>query len=80
RQEKHTDKEESGEDTVVFTMDLPIVYSDGCTYQNRNVIMANAMLLASKITGFHIVQKYLTKGHTQMEVDSVHATIEREFA
>lgn len=53
-----------------------ILYSDGCTYQNRNVVMANALLRLSIATGVPITQKFLIKGHTQMECDSVHSTIE----
>ncbi|XP_022832335.1 uncharacterized protein LOC111360590 [Spodoptera litura] len=54
-----------------------IIWSDGCTYQNRNAVLANAL---SNFAGVHnvvIYQKYLEPGHTQMEVDSVHAAIER---
>ena len=56
-----------------------ILYSDGCCYQNRNVILSNSLLrlaIEAKIT---IIQKYLEKGHTWMEVDSVHSTIERRL-
>lgn len=56
-----------------------IVYSDGCTYQNRNSIVTNALLLAAQETGFTFTQKYLEKGHTQMECDSMHASIERKL-
>lgn len=56
-----------------------ILYSDGCTYQNRNCIIANALLLASQKMGIEITQKFLEKGHTQMECDSMHATIERKL-
>ena len=55
------------------------LYSDGCTYQNRNALMSNALLslaIKKKVT---LYQKYLEKGHTQMECDSVHSTIEREL-
>lgn len=57
--------------------DRVIIYSDGCTYQNRNRIMATALRYFS--TKYHkiVEQKILERGHTQMEVDSVHATIER---
>lgn len=54
-----------------------ILYSDGCTYQNRNAIMANALLMVSHKTGITINQKYLEKGHTQMECDSIHSNIEK---
>lgn len=59
---------------------LPIiVYSDGCTFQNRNVVLANALLNYSTVHNITIIQKYLEKGHTQMEVDSVHSCIERKL-
>ena len=59
--------------------DTFILYSDGCTYQNRNVILSNALNEFAKETGKTIIQKILVRGHTQMEVDSVHATIERKL-
>jgi hypothetical protein len=59
--------------------DEVVIYSDGCTYQNRNVVMANALLQIAKENNTIIIQKYLEKGHTQMEVDSIHSTIERKL-
>lgn len=60
-----------------FTDGLPIViYSDGCTNQNRNAMMSNALLDLSIKMNISITQKFLEKGHTQMEVDSVHSAIE----
>lgn len=56
-----------------------IIYSDGCTYQNRNSILSNALLFVAAKTGISIVQKYLEKGHTQMECDAMHSTIERQI-
>lgn len=50
-----------------------------CTAQNRNNIMANALLNFSMLHGVNIYQKYLEVGHTQMEVDSVHGCIERKL-
>lgn len=59
---------------------LPIViFSDGCTYQNRNNILANALLDFSMKHDVEIFQKFLERGHTQMECDSVHALIERKL-
>lgn len=55
-----------------------IIWSDGCTYQNRNATVSNALLSFSVTNKITIYQKYLAKGHTQMEVDSVHAAIERK--
>ena len=43
-----------------------IMYSDGCTYQNRNVVLSNALLKSAHDKGITIFQKYLEKGHTQM--------------
>ncbi|CAG9788155.1 unnamed protein product [Diatraea saccharalis] len=56
-----------------------IIFSDGCTAQKRNNVMANALLNFSMLHGVLIYQKYLEVGHTQMEVDSVHACIERKL-
>lgn len=55
------------------------IFSDGCTYQNRNVILANALLDYSVKNNIEIVQKFLEVGHTQMECDSVHSCIERKL-
>ncbi|CAG9786483.1 unnamed protein product [Diatraea saccharalis] len=55
-----------------------IIYSDGCTYQNRNCILSNALLnIVMKHKNITIEQKFLEVGHTQMEADSMHSTIER---
>ncbi|XP_050060947.1 uncharacterized protein LOC126551490 [Aphis gossypii] len=55
-----------------------ILYSDGCTYQNRNTTLSNALLNLSINSNVTIIQKFLQRGHTQMEVDSMHSTIERK--
>ena len=59
--------------------DTIIIYTDGCTYQNRCVQFSNALLYYSKSSKKCIVKKILCKGHTQMEVDGVHAQIERSI-
>lgn len=56
-----------------------ILWSDGCTSQNRNVIFSNALLSFSAEHNIPITQKFLEKGHTQMEGDSVHSVIERKL-
>lgn len=56
-----------------------ILYSDGCGYQNRNAILSNAMCHLASRLNIKITQKFLEKGHTQMEVDSVHSSIERKI-
>ncbi|CAG5056101.1 unnamed protein product [Parnassius apollo] len=59
---------------------LPIIiYSDGCTSQNRNNILSNALLNFSMQHQVAIIQKYLEVGHTQMEGDCVHSAIERKL-
>jgi len=47
--------------------------------QNRNVIMANALLHFAVKHQVTIEQKYLVKGHIQMQCDSVHSLIERKL-
>lgn len=54
-----------------------ILISDGCSAQNRNFTLSNALLNLSVTKQVCIEQKYLEKGHTQMECDSMHSTIER---
>lgn len=56
-----------------------VVWSDGCGYQNRNANVANCFSQLSREHGIVITQKYLVAGHTQMECDSMHSTIERRM-
>lgn len=56
-----------------------ILYSDGCAAQNRNAVLANALFNLAIEKNVIIIQKYLQKGHTQMEADSMHSTIERNI-
>jgi hypothetical protein len=56
-----------------------VIFSDGCTAQNRNSVVSNALLRLAMARNVTITQKYLEKGHTQMEVDSVHSVIERKM-
>lgn len=56
-----------------------ILWSDGCGYQNRNATLSNGLFNFALDTGVTIMQKYLQKGHTQMEVDSIHSVIERKI-
>ncbi|CAG9820719.1 unnamed protein product [Phaedon cochleariae] len=56
--------------------DSVMIISDSCTYQNRNAVLGNALLKFAVDKKVIITQHYLEKGHTQMEVDSVHSTIE----
>lgn len=56
-----------------------ILWSDGCGYQNRNIVLSNALLKFATEQKKTVTQKYLEKGHTQMECDSVHSVIERKL-
>lgn len=56
-----------------------VIYSDGCNYQNRNIVLSNALLKTAVDNGVTILQKYLERGHTQMEVDSIHSLVERKL-
>lgn len=56
-----------------------IIYSGGCTFQSRNNCLANALLSFAILHNMEITQNYLTKGHTQMDCDSVHACIEKKL-
>lgn len=49
-----------------------LLYSDGCTSQNRNSTMSNALLNLALEKDVTIIQKYLERGHTQMECDAMH--------
>lgn len=63
-----------------LTPKLPIVlFTDGCTAQNRNHVLSNALLHFSVKHQVEVFQKFLIKGHTQMEGDSVHAKIENKL-
>ncbi|GFO42349.1 hypothetical protein PoB_006885400 [Plakobranchus ocellatus] len=43
-----------------------IIYSDGCTYQNRNAILATALRHFCTTNKKVVEQKFLEKGHTQI--------------
>ena len=55
------------------------LWSDGCGYQNRNQLLSNMLLDFSISNQVIVEQKFLEKGHTQMEVDSVHANVEKRL-
>lgn len=55
------------------------LYSDGCGYQNRNQFLSNALSNFAVKYNKIVEQKWLEKGHTQMECDSAHAKIENKL-
>lgn len=52
------------------------IISDGCNYQNRNKVLASTLSNFACFFKVEVEQIILEKGHTMMEVDSVHSTIE----
>lgn len=56
-----------------------IFYSYGCGYQNRNCTLANGLYNLALRLRVTITQKYLVKGHTQMECDMIHSTMENRL-
>lgn len=52
------------------------VFADAVNSQNRCATITNAFISMETKYDTTIVQKYLIKGHTQTECDSIHATIE----
>ncbi|KAJ8877018.1 hypothetical protein PR048_021470 [Dryococelus australis] len=44
--------------------EIVILYSDGCTYQNRNSTLSSALSNLSQELNITIIQKYLERGHT----------------
>lgn len=55
-----------------------IFYSDNCAGQNRNRFIYAMYAFAVQKFGVSIIHRFLEKGHTQNEGDSVHALIERQ--
>jgi len=54
-----------------------IITTDSTVGQNHNQYITCLLLLAAQVLPFETIeQKFLETGHTQMEVDSVHSTID----
>lgn len=53
--------------------------SDGCGYQNRNKVLSSALLKLSQELNITIEQLILERGHTMMEADAVHSSLEAYF-
>jgi len=56
-----------------------VLISDGCGYQNRNKVLSSALARLAAEKKVVIEQLYLERGHTMMEADSVHATLDQLF-
>jgi hypothetical protein len=55
------------------------IISDGCSYQNRNKTLSSALRDLSVRRKIVIQQIILEKGHTMMECDSIHSTLDGIF-
>jgi hypothetical protein len=53
------------------------LWSDSCGGQNRNRIVFAMYLYVANVLGVRVCHRFLEKGHTRQEGDSVHALIER---
>jgi hypothetical protein len=51
-------------------------YSDNCSGQNKNQFLFSMLCMAAEKFGIKIIHRWLEKGHTQMECDSMHGRIE----
>lgn len=56
-----------------------VIISDGCNYQNRNRVLSSELSNLAVKNKIIIEQLILEKGHTIMEADSVHSTLEALF-
>ena len=54
-----------------------ITISDGCGYQNRNKTLSSALSDFAREKSMTVEQLILERGHTMMEADSVHSTLEQ---
>lgn len=57
-----------------------VFYSDNCGGQNRNRYLYSMYVYAASKYNVHIIHRFLEKGHTQSEGDSMHARIETKSA
>ncbi|CAG9831812.1 unnamed protein product [Diabrotica balteata] len=69
------------ENCVTDFKTLVLIYSEECGYQNRNNVLANALLNFAIKHNVLVFEKYLEPqpGHSQMECDSVHSMIEKNI-
>ncbi|GLV40902.1 hypothetical protein CBL_08476 [Carabus blaptoides fortunei] len=53
-----------------------VLISDGCGYQNRNKVLSSALLNVAVELQITIEQLVLERGHTMMEADAVHSSLD----
>ncbi|GLV33375.1 hypothetical protein CBL_20118, partial [Carabus blaptoides fortunei] len=56
-----------------------VLISDGCGYQNRNKVLSSALLNVAVELQITIEQLVLERGHTMMESDAVHSSLDAYF-
>nr|CAH7723171.1 unnamed protein product [Callosobruchus chinensis] len=57
-----------------------VIISDGCCYQNKNKVLVSALAdFTITFPNIEIEQIILEKGHTMMEVDAIHSSLEHYF-
>jgi hypothetical protein len=56
-----------------------VIWCDNCSYQNKNIMLSNALLQLAVRFKINIILKYLEVGHTFLECDSVHSLLERHM-
>ena len=57
-------------------LNMIVVWTDGCSYQNRCNILATSLLPFEQNITVYI--KYLEVGQTHMECDSIHSAVEKQ--
>ena len=56
-----------------------VLISDGCGYQNRNKVLSSTLLKLASDLQIVIEQLIFKRGHTMMEADAVHLSLEAYF-
>ncbi|KAF6215898.1 hypothetical protein GE061_000233 [Apolygus lucorum] len=56
-----------------------LIFSDGCERRSRNVVIANALLHLSVTLDVEITQKFLERGHSRFECDTVYNQIREKL-
>lgn len=56
-----------------------VIRSDTCAAQNRNRFLTNALLHLCRELNIVVTQTFCISGHSQMELDNIHALIEKQI-
>ena len=66
-------------ETLPYNVAEVIIISDGCSYQNRNKVLASSLQDPTLHKNITLEQLILAKGHTIMECNCVHSVLETLF-